>query len=674
MSIKKWDVKKVSAENVSRLQQATGLSALVCAVLDSRGLSDPETADGFLNPTTETEDPLVHTDMSCAAECIREAVERGAAVAVFGDYDVDGITATALMYSYLQSVGADVRAVLPEREGEGYGLGRESVRAMAESGVELIITVDNGIAAYDEIEYANSLGLRVVVCDHHLPPEKLPPAYAVVDPKRKDDPSGCKSLAGVGMALRLAAAAEGCSVEELVYEYGALVAIGTIADIMPLTGDNRRLVCAGLEQLRESDNIGICALCEVAGIDLSAIDSRTVAFGIAPRLNAAGRMGDAADALRLLLTENEDEARQLAEKLDSLNRQRQQTEKDIMSDIEARIAANPQLLRQPVLVVEGENYHPGVVGIVASRLVEKYGLPAIVISINGEEAKGSGRSVAGFSLFDALCSCKDLLTKFGGHELAAGLTMPASAVTSLRERLGAYCENLGSMPFLSVIADCEIDPRALTAHSVKQLLMLEPFGCKNEAPVFFVRRAKVDAVTATTDGRHSRIKFTAAGMSFSTVMFSVAPSDFWFAPGDEVDLLLNASIHTQNGREYLSLRLCELRPSDMDEAAVFLSLSDCRGFLFYGKATEALMLSRADIAAVYRVLQKFAFPVNDLSALYVKCGELPAGRVNAVCDVLRELGLAAEKTAERTTYISAVQNPEKRSLEDSPTFIKLQRN
>ena len=399
-------------------------NALLAGILAARGITDPAEALTLLAGEEELSDPALLTDMDAACQRIWQAIDNGETIAVFGDYDVDGVTATALLYQHLKGMGASVKCMLPSREGDGYGLSKNAIQSMHNKGCTLIVTVDNGISAVEEADFAASLGMDLIITDHHLPPETLPKAVAVVDPRREDDHSPFKGLCGAGVAFKLCAALDGCPPEEMLDYCGDLAAVGTVADVMPLVGENRTLVKAGLRQLQQTDRPGFGALLEEVGLAGKPITAENISYAIAPRINAAGRMDNAVTALQLVLCEDPDRAEELAHKLNEINAHRQETEQQIFKAAEELLEQQPERLDDRIMLLWGRDWHPGVIGIVASRLVERTGRPVIVVTIDEHgEGKGSGRSVQGFNLHACIASCEDLLLRFGGHAMAAGLTI-----------------------------------------------------------------------------------------------------------------------------------------------------------------------------------------------------------------------------------------------------------
>ena len=495
MTYRAWQVNRPDEQAAAKLAAQIGAPKLLARVLTARGLDTPEKAMGLLGQDAPLTDPMLMKDMDKAVERILRAIDDEEKMVVFGDYDVDGVTATALLYSHLRNMGADVRCMLPSREGEGYGLSEKVIRSLADKGYRLIITVDNGISAGAEAELAAQLGLDLVVTDHHLPPQQLPKAVAVVDPMRADDESPYKGFSGAGVAFKLCCALDGCPPEELLDFCGDLAAIGTVADVMDLTGENRTLVRRGLEALQNSGRPGIEALLEVSGMGGRTVTADTISYTLAPRLNAAGRMDSAALALQLLLCEDAERAADLAGRLNQCNQDRQNAEQEILARVNEQLDADPARKNDRVLVVWGDAFHPGVTGIVASRLVERYGRPAIVISMQGDEGKGSGRSIEGFHLHQAISACQEMLVRFGGHALAAGLSIRRENLEAFRKQINAWAAKtypLPQQPPLRLDVPVRLDE--VTVEEVQGLDYLAPCGHGNPAPLFLVENAIVDGV------------------------------------------------------------------------------------------------------------------------------------------------------------------------------------
>jgi len=588
--------------------EAAGVPPLCALVLCARGLDTAEKAREFLRCDGGLlHDPLLMRDMDAAAARLSAALAGGETVAVYGDYDVDGITATCLLTDYLRSRGAEVIPYIPGRLEEGYGLNREAVAALKDRGASLIVTVDCGITAVEEAGHAAALGVDVIITDHHECKEALPAACAVVDPHRSDCPYPFKHLAGVGVALKLVLALGGPEQRKALLErYCGLAAIGTVADVMNMTGENRALVRMGLEALRHPHRPGLKALLREAGLADRPLTSTAVGYTLAPRINAAGRMGCAEVAVELLLTQDPARADELAGQLCALNRERQNIEADIFAQCAALAEAIPPQ-RRTALVLAGDRWHQGVVGIVASRLSEKYACPTFMICLQGGRGKGSCRSYGGFNLFAALEQCKDLLDSFGGHELAAGFTILEENIPAFRERMTALVAQAtggGRMPSaLEVDAEAD-DPGLLTLEQVEALEALEPYGSGNPRPVLALAGCTVLAAGDVGGGRHLKLKVSFHGRTFDAIFFSATAAEAGLAPGDRADLVFSPQVNEFRGTRSVQLQVCDLRPAltrAQAERALYEKYRS--GACLTPREAEALLPSRAEFAGLWRYLK-----------------------------------------------------------------------
>ena len=549
MILRKWEVRPLDKERAAAFAQTYGVPFFLAMLMNIRGLDDAAHLREFLGEGEPLSDPFLLKDMDKAAARITRAVDNMEKIAVYGDYDADGVTSTAMLYSYLETRGADVIFYIPQREGEGYGMNMGAVEYLKEQGVSLIVTVDNGISSVQEVARANELGIDVVVTDHHRPQEILPDAVAVVDAYRPDDTSPYKHFSGVGIAFKLLMALEDGAgdVEDLLEAYSDLAAIGTIGDIVPLTGENRTLIRAGLERLSQSDRPGVQALLENAGIAGKALTSTNVAFTLVPRINATGRMGAPERAVRLLISGYEEEAEVLSEEICADNEERRRVEAEIaeaaFADIEAK-----GYMKDRVVVVDGENWHHGVIGIVASRVTERCGKPCMIISRGETEAKGSGRSIEGFSLFEAICACGDLLIKFGGHPMAAGITLKPENIEAFRKRINQYAaEHFPQMPTQTVTLDCKLNPAALSVSMAQSLTQLEPFGNGNPQPVFGLFNMELSNVTPVGGGGHLRLTLEKNGAVITAMRFNTKPEELPYHIGDKIDLAVQLELINKSG-------------------------------------------------------------------------------------------------------------------------------
>lgn len=564
MKFSKWHIAPAEEADIRRLGEA-GYPQLVSQVLAARSISTAEEAAAFLERGRDlTCSPFLMKDMDRAVECISRAIGQGLRMAVFGDYDVDGITATVILVDYLKSRGVDVLHYIPRRIEDGYGLGQDAIRSLHEQGVELLITVDCGITGVEEVDFAASLGMDVVITDHHECKDTLPRAVAVVDPHRPDCTYPFPYLAGCGVALKLVLALGGESREEALFSrYCTLAAIGTIADVMPMSGENRIIVSRGLECITQSDFIGLHALLQEAGLMDKAITSVQVGFVLAPRINAAGRMGAADKAADLLLCQDPAEAARLARELCALNRERQAVEQTIYAQAVEQIDHLP-LQERSALVLASDTWHQGVVGIVASRLSEKYACPSFMIHLNGTVGKGSCRSWGGFNLFAALERCSDLLLDFGGHELAAGFTIDVANIPAFRQRMNQLVREYqgGGAPEVCLEIDAALTcPSRVTLTEVEALGMLEPYGAGNARPLFCLMGATLERLQSVGQNRHLKLRLSKGSSQFDGIFFSVSPDTCPVAAGSRVDAVFYLQINEFRGNRTVQLQMVDIRPS-----------------------------------------------------------------------------------------------------------------
>ena len=668
-------------KTVSTLMDA-GYPYLVSSVLASRGIVSAEQAALALERERElSHSPFLMRDMDKAVARVQEALSRGEKLAVFGDYDVDGITATCLLTDYLRRRGGDVIMHIPGRFDEGYGLSRDAIRALAEQGVKLIVTVDCGITGVEETAYAAGLGVDMVITDHHECKETLPPAIAVVDPHRPDCGYPFKHLAGVGVALKLVLALGGNDRENALFaRYCTLAAIGTVADVMRMEDENRAIVSAGLEAIDHSDFIGLHALLREAGLAGKSVSSIQIGFVLAPRINAAGRMGRAALAAELLLTDDEAEAERKAHELCELNRERQSVEQEIYARAVEQLESLPPEDKY-ALVLASEDWHQGVVGIVASRLSEKYSCPSFMIHLSDGIGKGSCRSYGGFNLFNALESCSELLLGFGGHELAAGFTIEEANIPAFRKRMNRYVrEHTGHVPPVSSLAvDAELTrPALVTLEEVERLSELEPYGAGNDRPVFCFRGALLESVQSVGQNRHLKVRLQKGHASFEGIFFSVNIDEADITAGSRVDAAFYLQINEFRGSRSVQLQLLDLRPARAPSAheSELLALRDSllsRGPLSPRDAAR-LLPSREQFVRVWRVLERDAvsgvLSAPELPLLRHIAAEMsgaePFLRTAACLDIFAERGLLTLERSGETLTLRLTSGGKKVSLEDSP--------
>lgn len=623
MKFQKWRIAEPHPEAAARLT-AAGYPCLVSAVLASRGIATAEEAAAFLEHEQRlTYSPFLMADMDKAVERVQRALADHERIAVFGDYDVDGITATCILVDYLQSRGADVLHYIPRRIEDGYGLSVDAIEGLYRKGTRLLITVDCGITGVEEVDFANSLGMDVVVTDHHECKETLPRAVAVVDPHRPDCGYPFKHLAGCGVALKLALALGGPDREEALFSrYCTLAAIGTVADVMQMSGENRTIVSRGLAAIEHSDFIGLHALLKEAGLAGREITSVQIGFVLAPRINAAGRMGAADKAAELLLCTDPAEAERMARDLCALNRERQNVEQTIYSQAEEMIARLPDRDRS-ALVLESSRWHQGVVGIVASRLSEKYSRPSFMIHLNGDTGKGSCRSWGGFNLFAALENCKDLLLGFGGHELAAGFTIEEANIPAFRERMNDYARSFqgGAAPVSVLDVDVAIThPSAVTLEELEALSALEPYGSGNARPVFCLLGATLLRTQNVGQNRHLKLRLGKGSAQFDGIFFSTVAEDCGCRPGDRVDAAFYLQVNEFRGSRTVQLQMVDLRPSlrpsGREQESLALAEQCAARPPISARDARRLLPTREQFAAAWRFLER-TVPEGGLTTGYL---------------------------------------------------------
>ncbi|MCL2035805.1 MAG: single-stranded-DNA-specific exonuclease RecJ [Oscillospiraceae bacterium] len=661
--IKKWNVKNFKAEITSPV--VAGLSPLAKDVLAARSVTDVESAHNFFNAEL-FHSPFLLKDMDKAVEIVKEVLENGGRITVYGDYDCDGITATVMLYSYLTALGGEVDWYIPSR-GEGYGLNAAAIEKIAVGGTELIITVDNGISAFAEAELIKQKGIKLIITDHHTPyknGECLPQADAIINPKQRDCSYPFKELAGCGVALKLICAMENSDGADVIEQYGDLAAIGTIADIVPITDENRQIVALGLQHLEYSENIGLHCLMKKAGLGESHIDSTALAFILCPRINAAGRLAHPGKAVELLLCENHEIASAKAEELNALNRQRVEEEREIISQIEKLLSENPRLLKQRVLVLSGKDWNPGIIGIIASRMVTRYGKPCVVIThevasttAKAEQeqraaaspsagclttAKASCRSVGGFSVYEMLAFCGDLLVNFGGHAGAGGFSLESEKIEALTERIHEYARTRFTvMPELEVGADSIPNAHDINVENVEKLEMVQPFGEGNTVPIFYLPNCLIKSKRPLKEGKY--ISFTAEyqGRDFKVLDFSRSYADFWYKIGDMVDLMLNFSINEYNDSKDVSMKIVDIRLSGLSQDRFFLAKATyeqvVRDEEIDGNLYSRIVPGDSDMKRAYDIIRNSGC-LDEIVQRGVKSG-INYCMLRVIIDVFEEMGL-----------------------------------
>ena len=670
-----WNVAEPKSSAVNALVSG-GFSPLAAMILASRGLSDGDQASKYLDCNAPLLDPFLMTDMDLAAGRVGLAMTRGEKIAVFGDYDVDGITSTCLLTDFLRRNGADVISYIPGRLEEGYGLNPIAIRQLSAEGVKLIITVDCGITAVAEAEMCRELGIDLVITDHHECKDVLPYAAAVVDPHRPDGGYPHKNLSGVGVAFKLAAALAGDQ-EEVLAEYADMVCLGTVADVMPLQGENRVFVSRGLQSLRNTRRPGIAALMAESGCAQENVSATTIGFTLAPRINAAGRMGQIDLAVELFLTDDAQRASDLAKQLCELNRQRQAVESDIYSQA---VSMLPPGQTPEAIVLADESWHQGVVGIVASRIAEEYACPTFLICLDGEHGKASSRSHGGFNLFSSLTTLSDLLESYGGHELAAGFTITRKNIPEFRRqvcRLAAdfYCDDT---PRTVLDIDCTIPPELLTIRGIESLNVLEPCGTGCPKPVLMMKNLTIDRLQQVGGGRHMRMRLRSGHHGINAIYFSASPETTSVQVGDLVDVAFTPQVNEFRGERSVQMNLIDIRPSCQAECsaetAAYYALQKgnlCR------ETAAALYPDRATLALVWRYLAACGECVQEspicLCRKIVRWSGAPLslGQMMTCLDIFRDVGLLNTHRLHKYLSIRLTPGPNKADLNESETLQRL---
>lgn len=648
-----------------------GVTSLTAASLAHKGYSSPEAVMEKLN-VEELSDPFEIKDMQEAADIINEAVNSGERICVYGDYDCDGIMSTVILYTFLAESGADVTYYIPERS-EGYGLNKDAVKRIHEDGVKLIITVDNGISAISEAEYIYELGMRLVVTDHHQQGDSLPHAEAVVDPHRRDCFSGFKFMCGAGIALKLITALDGGDYTMALEQFGDLAAIATVADIVSLTGENRFLVSYGMELIRNSDRPALMALKEVCQLDDSRIDTRSIGFGIAPRINAAGRFGSPKTAAELFLCEDHEECIALARELDRLNMQRKSAENAIISEIYKMLDDDPMLLHRRVIFLCGKDWHHGVIGIVASRIMEQFGKPCFIASESEGEIRGSARSFGEFSVFGALTYAVDALEKFGGHPGAGGFTIRSGMAEKFADLLEKYAfENHRNMPIMTITADSIVTPAELTVQNIEGLSLLEPFGMDNEKPLFYIENAQILDIMPLSGGLHSKLKIKLGTAQLDALVFRTPPHALPVERGGICDMIVSLAVNEYREKLSVSIIVSELRPHGFEQSKFFAAYGAFEAFLRGEELPRnyypVMLPSRDDVVKIYKGIPEDGI---NLDTLYIRLADprINYCRFRTSVEALRQLGLVRVTASD--SNITRVRGAQKTDLNSAPILVSL---
>ncbi len=658
MNTRRWVIQKTNEEKCAVLCRELGILPITAKLLYIRGFDTPEKARGFISREhVELHDPFLLKDMDKAVLRIKQAINKKEKICIYGDYDVDGVTATTLLYTYLTEKGADCIYFIPERVTEGYGLSTPVIKRLADE-VDLLITVDTGITAVAEADYAKRLGIDMIITDHHSCRDQLPDAIAVVNPQREDCGYPFRQLAGVGVVFKLLCALDG-DTEQICDRYAEIAAIGTIADVMPIIDENRYISIMGLKRLEKTDYPGLKALMKHSGVikngKTKKIGSSVIGYVLAPRINAAGRIASASMAVELLLSRSDKEADHIAAELCEINKIRQETEQKIY--LEALEMISDVNERDKFFVLGSADWHQGVIGVVASKISEKYSLPCILFSVSDGIGKGSGRSIQGFSLMDALSACSDLLIEYGGHELAAGLTIAEENIDRFRTKINEYAKKHipETESVLSVDVDCEVDFDEINLKSIEEIQLLEPFGLKNPVPMFVMRSVVVSEITALSGGKHVRLKLrphsqSARSEELSAIYFSIPQNGFRLFPGDVCDIFFSADINEYMGKRSPQLliravKLVEKRSKEAErENILYEKICDENN---HESLPEYVMPTLNDFRAVFRFLKRELDSRDKKMSVGVLCKQLKAQenyeinscKVRIIFDVLRQENL-----------------------------------
>lgn len=616
MAFKKWVVRSADKERASALSEKFNIDPFVSFLMVSRGVVDDIDAVNFLSDEFMMSSPFDFADMENAVDAIYEAIENGEKICIYGDYDCDGVTSTSLLFDFLSNKGADVCYYIPSRENEGYGLNLDAIDVISSWDVGLIITVDNGINAFDEAEHIYEKGMRLVITDHHqLSDNRLPRAEAVVNPHRSDNALSFCDYCGVGVAFKLAVAMDEDNAEDIVERYIDLVAVGTIADVMPLKDENRAIVRLGIKKFNENPRLVFKPFVIAnASKNFTCTD---IAFRICPRINAMGRMGDAKRAVELLLCDDESRSTAAYNDFNEENSIRQSVEQDIFNDVERQLSNNKRLISNSVIVVSGDGYHHGVIGIVAAHLTEKYGKPTFVIGIDEQGvARGSARSIEGFNLFEAISACEDDLLQYGGHPLAAGITLDVDKIEKFRRDINEFANSHYSvMPQPELVIDMKLSPSYLNLELAESLSVLEPYGAGNPQVVLGIYKMTLVSVSPIGDGKHIRMELQKKNNKIRVVKFSQTVEDFPYKSGDVLDLAVKIGKSFYNGRTYLSVQAVDIRLSSCNEEKYFSEKAVYDLYRSTGKADKSLYPDREVCKVVYKYLKAnngYNYSLDDL--------------------------------------------------------------
>ena len=640
MGIKQWIL-----PNNKSLRSKNNISEFIFDILENRNI-EKDKIKNFLYNNNLFSDPYDFIDMDKLSKRLKTAIKNFEKICIYGDYDADGITATTLIYSYLKSKKANVTYFIPDREKNGYGLSIETINTLKKQNVSLIFTVDNGISSEKEIEYANSIGIDTIITDHHKPPEKLPNAIAVVDPHRYDCNSKFKNFSGVGVAFKTIEAMEKESknIDELLSKYSDLVAIGAIGDSIELFDETRNMVKIGLENISRSNRPGIKVILKHLNLYKKNVTAMNVAYGIVPKINATGRISSAELSLKLLLSQTEKEAEKIYSEIFNFNEKRKETEKKITMQINNHLNKNPYYKHRPIIIVYNKGWHNGVIGIVASKISEKYGKPSILITYEGDSARGSCRSIEGFCIHTAISSCSGGLDRFGGHPMAAGINLKTINIKNFEEDIINYCKLYGDMPYPKLRLDFKLDPESISLQMMYELQKLEPFGEGNPEPIFYIQNMSLQDVISIGGNKHIKLKLQNETTCIEVLYFNNLKKDFLYEIGDKLDLAVTLNINTYKNKHTVSLYLVDLKLSQINTSEILEQKKKYENFKLgqiKKEITKSIYFNRNDFVCVYNYLRKKQSTRHRIDVINYKIGwkEFDTFKLYIIIDVLEELNV-----------------------------------
>ena len=668
MVIKKWEVLEANEGRQKEITKEYNVSPFLAGVLTARGYNKVS-ATQILKPSDYFADPFLLPDMKKAVERIEKAILLNEKIVIYGDYDVDGMTATVIMVKYLKTRNANVSYYIPDREEEGYGLNIETLKKLKEAKTDLIITVDNGIVAVEEAKLAKELGIDLIITDHHTLRDSVPDALAVIDPLREEY-NGFAKIAGVCVAFKLIVALEEGNFTKAFNDYGALVCIGTIADVMPVISENRYIVEKGVELLQKEQTPGIEALKQSVLVKGNKITTKDISFTIAPRLNAAARLNSINTAVDLLMSEDKQESERLAEELKQKNQERKQLEKEALNSALDFLAKNTEEQNRKIIIIDGNDWHPGVFGIVAAKIADKFSKPCIVIGKYDKIAKGSGRSVGEFPLIDALNNVGECFIKYGGHKSAVGFSIYVDKIEEFKRKLEDYVEkNFLTMPSSKLIIDKEVDLKELSIKNISELELLQPFGSGNEEPLFKILDVKIKQIIPLCGGKYVKLRVVQQEKTRDLLCFSTGIDEFFYKPGENIDAIVSCKVDYYGVIEQTTIKIVDLRPTQFNQTNYFEERGNYENFK-RGKITLKANLcpTREEVAIVYRCIKRYR-NFQDVDSIFLKLQHfnIQYCKFRLIIDVLEEFNLILHKK-----YITINESAEKCELKDSKILSLLE--